>query len=94
MNKSEQRHHDIVRALGCVICREFLSERTAPSVHHIAEGSGLRSEYLVAGLCPLHHKDSGYGFHDGPKTFLRLYRLPTEYHLLLLVNKFRAEDRV
>ena len=38
--------------------------------------------------------DSGEGFHDAPKVFLRQWRLPTEYHLLLLVNKFRAEDHV
>lgn len=94
MNKAEQRHHDIVRGLDCVICREFLNKRTACSVHHIAIGSGLRSEYMVAGLCPFHHKDSGQGFHDAPNVFLRQWRLPTEYHLLLLVNKFRAEDHV
>lgn len=93
MTKAEQRHHDIVRGLGCVICREFFSARTPSSIHHIAEGSGVRSEYMVAPLCHEHHQGKG-GFHSEPKTFLRLYRLPTEYHLLLLVNKFRAEDHV
>lgn len=94
MTRDEQRHHDIVRSLDCVICREFYGVRTPASVHHIAEGSGLRSEYMVAPLCPDHHKNGSEGFHDAPKVFLRVYRLPTEYHLLLLVNKFRAEDRV
>lgn len=94
MNQAEKRHHDIVRGLGCVICREFLGERTPCSVHHIAKGSSLRSEFMVAGLCPFHHKGSGEGLHDGLTLFLRQWRLPTEYHLLLLVNKFRAEDRV
>lgn len=93
MNAAEKHHHDIVRSLGCVIHREFFDTRIDPSIHHIAEGSGVRSEYLVAGLCPSCHTGPG-GFHDGPKTFLRVYGLPTEYHLLLLVNKFRAEDRV
>jgi hypothetical protein len=93
MNKAEQRHHDIVRGLGCVICREFMNTNTPASIHHIAEGSGMRSEYMVAPLCYEHHQGA-VGFHSGEKTFLRLFRLPTEYHLLLLVNKFRAEDNV
>lgn len=94
MTRAEQRHHDIVRSLGCVICREYLGERTPCCVHHIAEGTAKRSEYMVAGLCQPHHKGSGYGFHDGTTRFLRQWRLPTEYHLLLLVNKFRAEDGI
>jgi hypothetical protein len=93
MNKAEQRHHDIVRGLDCVICREFFGSRTPASIHHIAEGSGHRSEWMIAPLCHSHHQGRG-GFHDEPKTFLRVYRFPTEYHLLLLVNKFRAEDGV
>lgn len=93
MTNAEQHHHNIVRSLGCVICREFFNTRTPPSIHHIAEGSGVRSEYMVAGLCPSCHTGPE-GFHSAPKVFLRVYRLPTEYHLLLLVNKFRAEDRV
>lgn len=90
---AEKRHMDIVARLGCVICREYLGEMTAPQVHHIAEGSGLRSSYMTAGLCPWHHKGGG-GFHEHEKEFLARYKLPTEYHLLLLVNKFRAEDHL
>lgn len=93
MNQAEQRHHDIVRSLGCVIHREFFSVRIEPSIHHIAEGSGVRSEFMVAGLCPDCHTGTE-GFHSAPKVFLRMYRLATEYHLLLLVNKFRAIDGV
>ena len=93
MTADEKRHHDILRSLGCVICREYLGVRPPPSIHHIAEGSGLRSEFLTAPLCPSCHVGPE-GFHSAPKVFLRVYRLPTEYHLLLLVNKFRAEDRV
>lgn len=93
MNKSEQRHHDIVRSLGCVIHREFFHVRIDPSIHHVAEGSGKRSEFMIAPLCPDCHTGPE-GFHSVPKTFLRVYGLPTEYHLLLLVNKFRAEDGV
>jgi hypothetical protein len=87
-----KRHMDIVASLGCVICRRDLGLRTPPEVHHVAEGSGKRSDFMTAGLCLEHHKGAT-GLHGmGPKAFLRLFKLPTEYHLLDLVNKFRAED--
>lgn len=93
LTSAEKRHHDILRQIGCVICREFSGIKVEPSIHHIAEGSGLRSEWMTVGLCPDHHQGPE-GFHAAPKAFLRVYRLPTEYHLLLYVNKFRAEDRI
>jgi hypothetical protein len=93
LTEPEKRHHAILRRLGCVICREFYHAITPPSIHHIAEGSGLRSEWMTAPLCYDHHQGPE-GFHSAPKVFLRVYRLPTEYHLLLLVNKFRAEDKI
>ena len=87
-----KRHMNIVASLGCVICRRDLGLRTLPEVHHVAEGSGKRSDFMTAGLCLEHHKGAT-GLHGmGPKAFLRLFKLPTEYHLLDLVNKFRAED--
>lgn len=93
MATKEQKHMGIVASVGCVICREFKGERVPCHVHHIAEGSGLRSDFLVAGLCEEHHVGPN-GVHGGVKQFLRLYRLPTEYHLLELVNKFRSMDGV
>jgi hypothetical protein len=90
---AEKRHMDIVARIGCVICREYYGERTPCDVHHIAPGSEKRSSYMTAGLCWEHHKGPG-GLHSGVTTFLRVYRLPTEYHLLGLVNKFRAEDGI
>ncbi len=93
MTRDEQRHHDILRCLGCVICRKFFGKHTPPSIHHIAEGSGLRSEWMTAPLCHSHHQGPE-GFHSAPKRFLAAYNLPTEYHLLLYVAKFRAEDRI
>ncbi len=86
-----RRHISIVADLGCVIHREFLDERVSPEVHHIAEGSGRRSDFMVVGLCFECHRGAG-GFHHNPKGFLRRYKLPTEYHLLDLVNRFRAQD--
>ena len=91
MDNPEQFHKSAVAAVECVICREFYGERTPCHVHHIAEGSGIRSDFMVAGLCLEHHLGAG-GFHKNPKGFLRRYKLPTEYHLMLLVNKYRAID--
>lgn len=45
-----QRHMGIVAGLGCVICRRDTGERVPCQVHHIAEGSGQRSDYMTAGL--------------------------------------------
>lgn len=89
-----QRHMGIVAGLGCVICRRDTGERVPCQVHHIAEGSGKTSDFMTAGLCDDHH-EGGIGIHGmGVKAFLRLFKLPSEFHLLDLVNRFRAEDRV
>jgi hypothetical protein len=95
MNKAEQHHVDSVSAIGCVICREFEEIITPCEVHHIGEGSGERSNFMVAGLCEKHHRNGSASLHGaGVKRFLRLYKLPTEYHLIELVNKYRAIDEL
>lgn len=92
MNKAERMHVDAVASVGCVICREFDGVRTPCEIHHIGEGSGERSDFLIAGLCQEHHRGAS-GIHGmGTKAFLSLYRLPTEFHLLGLVNKYKAQD--
>lgn len=84
-------HMSEVAAIGCVICLEYLGVRTPAEIHHIAEGSGKRSDYAVAGLCPAHHRQGGASIHGmGSKAFLRLWKLPSEYWLLVLVNKYRG----
>lgn len=84
----------IVASLGCVLCRRDTGERVPAEVHHVAEGSGQRSDYMTAGLCPNHHTGV-IGIHGvGVKKFLMMHRLPTEFHLLELVNKYRSEDGV
>lgn len=93
MNKAEKKHVDAVAAIGCVICREFEETITPCEVHHIGEGSGNRSNWLVAGLCEKHHRTGSASLHGaGVKQFLRLYKLPTEYHLIELVNKYMVID--
>ena len=90
----EQKHMGIVAQLDCVVCREYLKERTPCCVHHVAKGTSMRSDFLTAGLCPFHHKGSGEGFHDSPKLFLMRWKLDNEFQLLGLVNKFRMQDGI
>jgi len=95
MNKTEQKHVEAVAAVGCVICREFEDMITPGEIHHIGEGSGQRSNFMIAGLCKKHHREGSASLHGaGIKQFIRLYKLPSEYHLLELVNKYRAQDEL
>ena len=90
----QQNHMAIVASTGCVICREFDGVKVDGQVHHIAEGSGRRDDYMTVCLCEMHHTGS-LGVHGmGVKAFLRLYKLSSEYDLLGLVNKYRAIDGI
>ena len=95
MSNTAKNHMGIVSSLGCVICRrDYGIVGRAIEVHHIAEGSGKRSDFMTAGLCYEHHR-SKEGLHGmGVKAFLMRHKLLTEYHLLELVNRYRSEDRV
>ena len=94
MTKAKQ-HMGIIASLGCVLCRRDTGERVPAEVHHVAEGSGTRSDWMVAPLCPEHHRIGPTSLHGaGVKRFLNMHRLSSEFHLLELVNKFRAEDGV
>lgn len=94
MTAAEERHVEKVAALGCCICRRLGHGYTPAQIHHVAEGSGLRSNYAVAPLCPEHHTGAS-GFHRMGKQFLKLYRVPgeTEYGLLVMVNEDLARLR-
>lgn len=88
MKAAEARHMNKVAALGCVICRRLSGEYVPAEIHHVAEGSGLRSNYAIAGLCPEHHRGQS-GFHTMQKQWLKLFRIhnETEYGLLVMVNE-------
>lgn len=89
MTQSEALWMDLVRSVGCVVCRRFGPTGTPVEVHHVAEGSGLRSNFAVAGLCSEHHRGES-GLHGmGIKRFITLYRPPgdSEYGLLIWVNQ-------
>lgn len=93
MSGPAQRHKDRVAAVGCVICRSLGYGIVPCELHHVAEGSGLRSDFSVAGLCEEHHKGST-GFHTRGRMFLAQFRVPgeSEYGLLVMVNEYRARD--
>ena len=89
MSAAGARHMDRVAKLGCCICKRFRRESGPVEIHHIAEGSGVRSDFMVAALCAEHHRGVT-GLHGmGPKAFLRFYRPPgeSEYGLLGWVNE-------
>lgn len=92
MNAAESRHVERVAALGCCICRRLGHGYVPAQVHHVAEGSGLRSNYAVAPLCVEHHTGQT-GFHKRGKAFLAQFRVPgeSEYGLLVMVNEDLAK---
>ena len=81
-----------VAALGCVICRRLGHGYVPAQVHHVAEGSGKRSDFAVAPMCEAHHDPhrTGSGFHGmGTERFCKLFRVPgeSEYGLLVWTNE-------
>ena len=94
MSIASARWFDIVVSLGCVVGRRHGGCSGAVEVHHIAAGSGGRSDFSVAPLCGEHHRGAA-GFHGmGGKSFIRLYRPPgdSEYGLLVWVNEDLAKS--
>lgn len=83
MKTSEARHMSRVKQMQCLICKRFEDTGEPTEVHHVAEGSGLRSNWSVVPLCVEHHRGKS-GFHSSPRGFLMRYRPPgeSEYGLL------------
>lgn len=89
MTAAEEHWMSLVRSVGCGVCRRFGPTGKSVEIHHVAEGSGLRSNYAIAGLCVEHHRGES-GLHGmGAKRFIALYRPPgdSEYGLLVWVNE-------
>ena len=79
-----------VSSLGCCVCKRLGIGYVPAQVHHVAEGSGVRSDFAVSCLCREHHQGQS-GLHGmGTKAFIRLYRLPGESEYGLLV--WQTED--
>ena len=92
-----KRHMDLVSKAGCVVGNRQLGECAGRlELHHVAEGSGLRIDFAMVGLCYEHHRGQS-GMHGmGLKGFIRLYRPPgeSEYGLLVWVNEDIARLKV
>jgi hypothetical protein len=91
-----QRHMDKVARAGCVIGNRRLGQCNGRvHCHHVASGSGVRSDFATVGLCEEHHQGPA-GIHGmGTKAFIRLYRPPgdSEYGLLVWVNEDLARAK-
>lgn len=84
MSAALERHMEKVAALGCCVCKRIGYGYVPCHLHHVAEGSGLRSDWAVVGLCPEHHTGAS-GFHKRGKAFLSQFRVPGESEYGLLV---------
>lgn len=86
MSVKGKRHLQRVADLGCILCRHLGYGQTPAEVHHLKEecGAGQRqSDFIVAPLCPEHHRGAS-GIHGlGRKAFERTYRM-TELDLLAM----------
>lgn len=73
------RYMAMVAQAGCCLGnRGFAGCSGRVHVHHVAEGSGVRSDFATVGLCTEHHEGRA-GIHGmGVKAFCRLYRPPGE----------------
>jgi hypothetical protein len=91
MSAAGKRHMGRVAESGCLIGNRALGQCEGRNeVHHVAEGSGQRSDFGTVCLCSEHHRGSS-GLHGmGVKAFVRLYRVPGEIEYGLLV--WQAED--
>jgi hypothetical protein len=91
-----KRHMARVAAAGCALgnrrlhqCEDFPGQEGKIHVHHIAEGSGVRSDFATVGLCWGGHQGQA-GIHGmGVRAFCRLYRPPgeCEWGLLAWANE-------
>lgn len=84
----EKFHMGRVAQTGCVVCRRLGHGWVPGQVHHIAEGSSLRSDFATVCLCPEHHI-GGLSVHKGTDRFLQVHRVPwnKEEGLLVMQNE-------
>lgn len=84
-------HMGLIARLPCVICARFEATGLPVELHHVAEGSGKRSDFAVAPLCGDktdggHHRGA-VGFHgpQGTRWFISFYKVPWQKEEGLLV---------
>ena len=86
---AEQRHHDRIAELGCIVCLLSLHiEDTPAEVHHVRvrHGWGRSGHMAVVPLCAFHHRHGRFAIHNcGAEVFEREHGF-SEVELLRLVN--------
>lgn len=81
---AEKYWMDRVAQTGCIVCRRLGRGWVPGQVHHVAEGSSIRSGFAAVCLCPAHHTGPA-GFHLLQETFIKVNRVPWEKEEGLLV---------
>lgn len=82
----QQRYHDQVRALGCLICGN------TAQIHHIREGLGMGQAVnhdRVLPLCYDHHQSEEFGcisLHGSPGEFVELHGTEIELEEILKIR--------
>ena len=92
---SIKQHMERVASIGCCVCKRIGYGYSPCQLHHVAEGSGLRSDWAVVGLCQEHHTGKT-GFHGmGTKAFCAAYRVPgeSEYGMLVWTIEDLAKEK-
>lgn len=95
-NKAMQRRHDIMREIGCIICKRG-GIYTPCQIHHITGTKTQADHARTLGLCPYHHMgEQLFGTspeyvsrHPNKKAFEREY--DQESDLLIEQNKLIEE---
>lgn len=85
MKKADRIYLNNIVEMGCIVCRNMGYGASPAEAHHLRSGvgTGQRSDHKRAiALCPLHHRNGGYGiaFHAGKKAWEEKYG--TEEELL------------
>lgn len=82
----QQRYHEKVRALGCLICGQ------PASIHHVREGLGMGQAVdhdRVLPLCYCDHQSEEAGcisLHGSPKEFIELHGTEIELDEILKIR--------
>lgn len=88
-NAAIRKHFGRLSQIGCIACRRLDGSYTAPEIHHIAQGTGLRSDWATVPLCPEHHRGA-FSIHGSMDSFIKVLRVPGESEWGLMV--WTAED--
>ena len=95
MTGSEREYEDLVRSLGCIVCRRLGHGPTPAEFHHLREGAGAsqkNSNTVGIPLCHAHHRTGGPGvaLHAGQQTWESLYGTEMQLLGLTILDAFLA----